>query len=91
MTKTLIAGVIATALAVSALPANAADWSKKIELCAAAAQTEGLAGEADYDLKFLSGSARRLTIEMVPATGGAPVVAECKIARGKIEDVQLQA
>lgn len=91
MTKTLIAGVIASTLAIAAMPANAADWGKKMQLCADAAQSEGLTGDADYDLKFLSGSSRRLTIEMVPAAGGEPVVAECKIARGKIKEVQLQA
>lgn len=91
MTKTLIAGVIASALAVAAMPANAADWSEKIQLCAAAAQSEGLASEADYNVRFLSGGSRRLTIEMVPSAGGEPVVAECKIARGKIKEVQLQA
>ncbi len=92
MTKTLIAGAIASTFALLALPANAADWGEKMQQCAdAAAQTQGLASAADYDVKFLNGSARRLTIELVPSAGGEPVVAECKISRGKIKDVQLQA
>ena len=92
MTKYLLIGAAASAVALLALPANAANWGEKMELCAdAAAQTQGISSDAEYDVKFLDGSARRLTIEMVPAEGGDPVVAECKISRGKIKDVELQA
>ncbi|MHA7872970.1 MAG: hypothetical protein ACX939_11525 [Hyphococcus sp.] len=91
MINKFIAGAVVSAFALSALPANAAGWGDKIQACAEAAQTEGLAAVADYDLKFVSGSSRRVTIEMAPADGGEPVVAQCKIARGKIKEVQLQA
>lgn len=91
MTKSLLTGAIASTFALLALPANAANWGEKMELCADAAQTQGIAGDADYDVKFLDGSARRLTIEMKPAAGGDSIVAECTISRGKIKDVELQA
>ncbi len=92
MTKSLLTGAIASTFALLAMPANAADWGEKMQLCAdAAAQTQGIASDAEYDVKFVDGSARRLTIEIVPAAGGDPVVAECKISRGKIKDVELQA
>ena len=92
MNKSLITGAIASTFALLALPANAADWGEKMQLCAdAAAQTQGISSDAEYDVKFLDGSSRRLTIEMVPADGGESVVAECKISRGKIKDVELQA
>lgn len=91
MTKSFVFGAVASALALTAVSANAADWGEKMELCAAAAQDEGLAAVADYDVKFVSASSRRLTIELVPAAGGDAVIAECKIARGKIKEVQVQA
>ena len=91
MTKSFVFGAVASALALTAVSANAADWGEKMELCAAAAQDQGLAAVADYDVNFVSASSRRLTIELVPAAGGDPVVAECKLSRGKIKDVQVQA
>ena len=91
MINKFLAGAIVSAISLTILPASAADWGTKIEACATAVQDQGLAATADYDLKFISGSARRLTIEMTPADGGESVVAVCKISRGKVKDVQLQA
>jgi len=91
MINKFVAGAIVSAISLTILPASAADWGTKIEACAAAVQDGGLAATADYDLKFVSGSARRLTIEMIPADGGDSVIAVCKIARGKVKDAQLQA
>jgi len=91
MINKFLAGAIVSAISLTILPASAADWSTKIEACATAAQDQGLAEAADYDLKFISGSARRLTIEMAPVDGGESFIAVCKISRGKVKDVQLQA
>jgi hypothetical protein len=91
MIKKFVAGAVVSAFVLTALPANAADWSKKMQACAAAVQDEGLAATGEYDVKFISASARRLTIELTPAAGGDPVVAECKISRGKVKAVELKA
>lgn len=91
MTKMILTGAVASAFALVALPAGAADWGKKMDMCAAAVEAEGLADVSEYDVKFVSGSSRRLNIELVPEAGGDSLVAECKISRGKISDVTVQA
>ena len=91
MTKLILAGAAASAAALFVLPANAADWGKKMDMCAAAIEAEGFVDASEYDVKFVSGSSRRLKIELVPDNGGESLIAECKISRGKVSDVAVQA
>ena len=91
MIKPLFVGALVSIIALTAVPANAAGWAKKMDACAKAVQAEGLAQAGEYDVKFVSGSARRLTIELTSEAGGDPVVATCKISRGKVKAVELTA
>lgn len=90
MMRTILAAA-AGAAALTAIPANAADWNEKMALCAAAVESGGYADVADYDVKFLSATSRRLKIKLIPASAGEPVVAECTISRGQVSAVEVQA
>ena len=91
MTKTILAGAVAGAVALATFPAAAAGWSEKIDQCAAAVEAEGLATVSDYDVEFVSGASRTLRIELTPNAGGDSLVAECKISRGKVSEVSVEA
>ena len=84
----MIIGGVAVA---AAAPAFAADWSEKIDLCAAAVQAEGLAEVENYSIKFAGGASRKVTIELVPNNGGDKLEAECRIRRGEVSSVELKA
>lgn len=96
MTKSMMTALagVAAALFVSA-PASAADLDDQLNLCAAAAQAEGLtAADVEYRVKFISikgGSAKTLEVELIPSDGGAAIPATCKLRRGKVTEVALTA
>lgn len=92
MPKYRVVSMIAGGLAlVATAPAFAADWSEKINLCAAAVQDEGLAEIENYRVKFAGGASRKLTIELIPNDGGETLEAECRIRRGEVSSVELKA
>ena len=95
MTKTLFASITAGALALAALPVAAADWNEKIDLCAAAVDSEGLAVISDYQVKFANatngGSTTRIQLKLTPNAGGDSLIAECKIRRNEVTEVLLKA
>ena len=92
MSKVQVVSMIAGGLAVfAAAPAFAADWSEKISLCAEAVQEQGLAEVENYRVKFAKGASRKLTIELIPNDGGETLEAECRIRRGAVSSVELNA
>lgn len=91
MLKTVMTSVVAGAALIVAAPAYAVDWNQKMDLCAAAVDAEGLAKVTDHNIKFVSGSSRKLTIKLLPKAGGDSLIAECKIRRGEVTEVGLKA
>ncbi|GEM_PF-1446633 len=96
MTKTVFSAFAgAAALLLAAAPASAADLEEQLNLCAAAAKAEGLASaDVEYRVKFINikgGSAKTLTVEMIPNEGGDVVSATCKLRRGEVTEVALTA
>ena len=92
MANNRILSIFVGGLAVLAAgPAMAADWSEKIQQCAAAVQDEGLAEVENYRVKFAGGASRRVTIELIPLQGGDTLEAECRMRRGEVSSVELKA
>lgn len=88
----LIAPAAACAVAFTGVTAHAANWSEKIEMCAIAAEDEGLVNLSDYEAEFDGGNSRRLSLVFYPiaqgdAGEGDIVEVECKIARGRVVSV----
>lgn len=82
----------AAAFAVSAGAAHANSWSDKIDMCAVAAEDEGLVDLARYDAEFDGGNARRVSLVFYPIAQGDAgeddiVEVECRIARGRVVSV----
>ena len=71
--------------------ANAAGWGEKVEMCAEAAEAEGFVDLDRYAPRFESGASRRITVEFEPVDGGEPIYAECKIARGRVVAIDIDA
>ncbi len=94
MAKKLFSGVFVSFLALAAFPANATSVSDQMELCAAAIDAQELAVVSDYRVKFIStsgGAAKRLSVELIPYADGDVLRAECKIRRGKVQEVALKS
>ncbi len=95
MAKKLFAAISAAlaAVAVSA-PAMATTLTEEVALCAAAADTQGLAAKDEYWANFVSkrgAATKRLTIELIPHGSGEVLTAECSIRRGEVIDINLKA
>lgn len=92
MLKKQVVSIIIGGLAAFAVtPGFAADWGKKIDLCAAAVEKEGLADVENYSVKFANGASRKLTIKLIPNEGGETLEAVCRMRRGEVSSVELKA
>lgn len=91
MTKTIIATGLSAAAMLIAAPAAASTWSDKIEQCVAAIDEAGLADTSGYRVKFDRGSARVVSLKLIPHDGGETMIAQCKMSRGKITAVSMEA
>jgi len=92
MAKKLFSGLFVSIFALAAFPANATTVSDQINLCAAAIDAEELAVISDYRVKFVSasgGGAKRVSVDLIPVAEGEVLRAECKIRRGKVQEVAL--
>ncbi len=90
LNKTLAILAASTAFAATA---NAADWNKNVDLCAAAAETEGHVVAGEYRAKFLrggGGATKTVSIQLIPHEGDA-MEAVCKIRRGEVSEIELTA
>jgi len=88
-----LASLAAIALVASAAPTQASDWSKNVDICAAAAEEQGVVAAESYRTKFLSGygaSVKTIAIELIP-TDGDSIVTECTIRRGEVTDLVVKA
>lgn len=83
--------IIGGVAAFAAAPALSADWSEKMDLCAAAVEKEGLAEVENYSVKFAGGASRKLTIKLIPNGEGEALEAECRMRRGEVSSVELKA
>lgn len=91
MSATAIAFGVTT---LAALPATAATWADHVQLCAEAVSNEGIAPTNEYRAEFIHGSgasAKRVEIELIPHNGGDVLIAECKIKRGEVTEVSVEA
>ncbi len=77
----------AAALAFAGATAHAESWNDKIEMCAEAAEDEGLIDLSEYEPEFDGGTSRRMSLVMTPVRDGDVVEIECKIARGRVVSV----
>lgn len=92
MIKKLALTAVFGAVAITAAPAGATDWSAQVDLCAAAVEAEGLADVNEYDVKFGgAATAKRLDIKLIPNAGGDTLIAQCRIRRGEVTSVKLKA
>lgn len=92
LNKTLTALAV-TAAAFAAMPAQAADWGKTVDICAAAAEAEGLVTAGQYRAKFVNGSGaatKTVAIELTTAEGEA-ISAVCKVRRGEVTEFTVKA
>lgn len=67
--------------------AHAQSWNEKVQMCAAAAQEEGIIDLETYEPRFKKGSDRRISIALAPKRAGDVVKVECKISRGEVTSV----
>ena len=87
-----ILAALAVASAAFAAPANAADWTETIGVCAAA-EAEGVVTAGEYRAKFLTGSGastKTISIELRPDAGEA-ITAQCKVRRGEVTEFSVKA
>lgn len=93
MSKKLFAPITiaAAAFAFAGATAHAESWSEKIEMCAAAAEDEGLVDLSEYEPEFDGGTSRRMSLVMMPVRDGDVVEIECKIARGRVVSVDQRS
>ncbi len=90
LNKTL-AILAASAALTSGASVMAADWTKNVNLCALAAENEGLVTAGEYRAKFVrggGGATKTVAIELVPHDGEA-MEAVCKIRRGEVSEISL--
>jgi len=93
MRNTILTGLIAGTVALTAIPAHATDVNTQIDLCVAAISGSDIATVGDYrtKLKRISGaSAKKLVIELIPTGDGEKLTAECTIRRDKVREVTLK-
>ncbi|NOX82736.1 MAG: hypothetical protein GXP06_07090 [Alphaproteobacteria bacterium] len=95
MVKKLFSGLFVSIFTLTAaVPAHAASISEQVNLCAEAINAQELAVVSDYRVKFIrttGGSAKRLSLELIPHADGEVLRAECKVRRGKVVEVALQS
>lgn len=99
MKEMFLAGVFAlvSTAAILALPttAFAASVDSQVALCAAAAESEGVATADEYRVKFLKsrgGAVKTVTIKLIPlAEDSDAVTAQCRIRRGEVIDFAIKA
>ncbi len=92
MRNKMIAGIVLSAAALAAAPAGAANWTKNVGICAAAAESEGVVTAGAYRAKFVTGSGaatKTVAIELIPDSGDA-ITAECKIRRGEVTEFTVK-
>ncbi len=92
LNKALASAAVSVAF-FATLPANAASWDEQLNLCAAAAEAEGLVTAGEYRAKFLrggGGATKKLTIELI-GDNGETREALCKIRRGKVSEIEITA
>ncbi|MEO1252904.1 MAG: hypothetical protein AAFW81_11245 [Pseudomonadota bacterium] len=89
MKQIAAAGVFMAAFGAS--PVFAADWGEMIEQCAQAAADEGLIDLAQYEPRFDGGSSRRVSVELAPVFDGDTLFVECRMSRGRVVSVELDA
>lgn len=90
MSLKLIAPFAAIALFAGA-NAHAESWGEKIQMCADAAEDEGLVDLSDYRPEFDGGSSRRVSLVFTPRRAGDVVEIECRIARGRVVSVDVRS
>lgn len=90
LNKTLAIAAASAALTAGAT-ALAADWTKNVNLCALAAENEGLVTAGEYRAEFLrgtGGATKTIAIELFPHDGEA-MEAVCKIRRGEVSEITV--
>ncbi|WP_425407735.1 hypothetical protein [Hyphococcus sp.] len=94
MQNKILALTAGAALIASATPALATDWAEKLQMCAAAAESEGLVAPGEYRAKFVrggGGSTKTIALALIPNGGGDTIDAVCKIRRGEVSEIRLEA
>lgn len=92
LNKTLAAFAAAAAVTTAA-PALAGSWDESLTLCAAAAEKEGLVTAGEYRAKFVrggGGATKTIALELIPHDGDA-MEAVCKIRRGEVSEIRVEA
>lgn len=82
---------LAGATMITASPAAASSWGEKVAMCAEAVEDRGVLDLADYRPRFDDGSSRRVVVEFEPRDGGESIFAECRISRGEVTSVDIDA
>lgn len=91
MLNKALAALAASAAALAS--ASAADWGDAVEVCAAAAEADGVVSAGEYRAKFETGSGaatKTVAITLYPTEGQA-ISAECKIRRGEVTEFTVKA
>lgn len=89
--KLIVPLAAAAAIAFAGTSAHAESWGEKIEMCAIAAEDEGLVDLSEYDAEFDGGTSRRMSLVMTPLRDGDIVEIECRIARGRVVSVDQRS
>ncbi len=90
MSLKLIAPAAIAAFTFAGASAQAESWNEKIEMCAEAAEAEGLIDLSDYQPEFDGGTTRRMSLTFYPIAqgdAGDSVEIECRISRGRVVSV----
>lgn len=93
MFNKILAGLIVSSALIAAAPASASSWTKNVDICASAAESEGVVAAGEYRAKFLRGSGaatKTVAIELIPTDGDA-IEAVCKIRRGEVTEFTIEA
>ena len=95
MSLKFVATAAAACFVFAGTTAYAGDWGEKIEMCADAAEAEGLVDLSRYEAEFDGGNSRRMSVVFYPIAQGDAgeddvIEVECKIARGRVVSVDPQ-
>lgn len=93
MRNNVLASFTVLTAAFAVAPAHAGDWSENVNLCAAAAEAEGVVTAGEYRAKFVYGSGasvKTVAIELIP-NEGETITAQCKIRRGAVTEFGVKA
>ena len=88
-----LAAAALSAASIAFTPVQAADWGKSVEICAAAAEAEGVVTAGAYRAKFVAGSGasvKTVAIQLIPDSGEA-INAQCKVRRGEVKEFAVTA